>query len=384
MALFSNSPSKKNDEIKTQAIPPEILASVRVMADEMKSGAPRASRPVPVPANLPLASSPSSPSPFLSTPARPQVEASSPAGTPVNPAAQPTAPNQGIPPASTLPKMTTRNRAVTPSPADSGKPLNSASAGKKWVLYLILGITLVLVLAGAGYYYWQSGKDQGEINAPGALPPPGGMPVPGVAPAPGAVSEPPALKTLPYALDKPNYLSLDTETVEISGIKKDIDEVVARLIEGSVGEPIEFILTDKNNNPIAFNRFAYLSGLPLSQDLLAEIEESFSLYLSAENGRGVIGLRLLLKDAAKGSALITQREAALPKQFAPLLYSGTNIVIPATVTFTPSPERADVRIVRYHNFSLDPNVSFDYTVADKQWFIGTSKETFRRMLEKTE
>ncbi|MDO8644206.1 MAG: hypothetical protein Q7S00_04470, partial [bacterium] len=101
-------------------------------------------------------------------------------------------------------------------------------------------------------------------------------------------------------MDKPNYLSIDTETAEISGIKKNIDGVAARLVEGNVAEPIEFTITDTNNNPLAFSRFVYLLGLSLPQALLAEIEESFSLYLSAQDGRAVVGLELTLKDPAKG------------------------------------------------------------------------------------
>lgn len=379
MAFFSSSPAKKTEEPKAQAIPPEILSSVRVMADEMKPSVPAPSRPE-APANLPLASSASSPSPFLNGPARTPLPTSSSASRDVSPSP---ARNPGPPFVSTpAPVKMARARAVTPSPADSEKSAKNP-AGKKWLLFLTLGVIVLLILAGGGYYYWQNSQDKGEVNAPGGPPLPGGMPVPG-DPQLGTPPSVPSIKTLPYALDKPNYLSIDTETTEVTGVKKDIDEVVARLVEGNVAEPIEFNITDKNNNPIAFSRFAYLLGLSLPEGLVAEIDEDFSLYLSAENGRGVVGLKLLLKDAAKGSALITQGEGSLPKQFAVLLYSGTNIIIPATVTFTPSPERADVRIVRYHNFSLSPNISFDYTLSDKQWFIGTSKETFRLMLEKAE
>jgi hypothetical protein len=273
-------------------------------------------------------------------------------------------------------------QAFTPPPAPTRVAIPQASSqferpktgsfARGRVLSLVAGLVLLVLLGGATYYFW--------LGAGAPESPEGPLPTETfVLPEEGADA---ALRTLPYALDGPNYLSLDPEAAETAMVRQNLDEAATRIAGFSVSDPIEFIVTDQNNNPLAFSRFAYLLKLALPEELLNQLEENFSLYLASQAGAPAYGLKLTLRDPGTAAALITRHETTLPKAFEPLLYNG-RIAIPAQTSFTPSPMKAGTAVVRYHNYSLEPNVSFDYSVMGNLWYIGTSKDMFRALLEQS-
>lgn len=181
----------------------------------------------------------------------------------------------------------------------------------------------------------------------------------------------------PYAADTPNYLTIDTETVTPESLGTLLSQAGTKMLAANMIGPVEFLLTDKNNNPIAFSRFAYLMNIELSEELLASLGESFSLYIYNDNKKARIGLALLLKDSAKAGKLITSQESALPLLFRTVLYQGVSLA--RGIEFRSGAYKT--MQVRFVNVDATQGLSFDYVLRGNEWFIGTSKDTLRMILD---
>lgn len=236
---------------------------------------------------------------------------------------------------------------------------------------IVLGLGIVIFLgsfAALGWWYYTK-----YIRATGTEV----IPAP-VMPQPNQTPVSPVVPATPYSADNPNYLSVNTETVNAAELKKLLSEAGSRMVDAQMVRPVEFLLTDKNNNPIAFSRFAYLIDLGVSKELLAVIDESFSLYLYNNGGKVVSGLGLTMSDEATGSALIKKIETSLPNYFRVFLYDG--VTVPPKAAFRSGLYNNEP--VRYVNIDSTNNVSFDYVIRGKQWFIGASKDTLRAIIDK--
>ena len=133
----------------------------------------------------------------------------------------------------------------------------------------------------------------------------------------------------------------------------------------------------RSNNPIAFSRFSYIMGLSLNQDLLSLLDESFSIFVYSDNGKPHFGLLLSLKDASSGVESIKKQEASIPSGFSELLYE--NMAVLKNVTFRSGEYNGAP--IRFVNIDAGANYSFDYSVQGKEWYIGTSKDTLRAILD---
>lgn len=183
---------------------------------------------------------------------------------------------------------------------------------------------------------------------------------------------------LPYAIDAPNYLFIDTETITQESFGELIAETGKRIVTARIAKPVEFLLTDKNNNPIAFSRFAYLMKLELPEELLASLGESFSVFLFNDGGNIRLGLSLALTDQAKGANLIAQKEKSLPFFFRTILFSGNTI--PQGLVFRSGVY--NIETVRFVNIDNIQHISFDFVLRPNEWLIGTSRDTLRAILDK--
>jgi hypothetical protein len=180
-------------------------------------------------------------------------------------------------------------------------------------------------------------------------------------------------------IDSPNYLPIDTETATAS----DIVEVIRSAAEqvGGMPElsPVEFLVRDSNNNPVAFSRFAYLLGLSVSEDTLSMIDESFSLYLVPEGNSVRTALFLKVKDVSALPSLMTRDEESLPIMFGTLLYGS---VFPGDSSVSFRDGSFGVLRTRFTVLDSVTGRSLDYAFLGNGLAIGASKDSFRAVLGK--
>lgn len=345
MSFFSSQSDKKQKNT-SQDIPTEIVSAVSIMGSPSVGTAPRVPQEANTPETLPVSRQES---PFLSE-SFPSEEGS------------PVPPQNG--------SFQAKNPLIsTEQQSFSGKTVSQdseTSHQKNRLLFVVLGGTLILTVAGLSLWYFM--KPTPEEST---------LPVQAeiiITPVESSivVSEP------PFSLDTPNYLSFDTETVTPESFQSLIDQSAARILTAHMAQPVEFLLTDKKNNPIAFSRFAYLMKLGLPEDLIALFGEPFSLFLYNDAGRVARGLSLTLTPGGEAKKLVTQKEESLPSFFQTLLFREKTV--PKEVVFRSGVYNTES--VRFVNIDTTQNISFDYVLRDTTWIIGTSKETLRAILDK--
>ncbi len=242
----------------------------------------------------------------------------------------------------------------------------SAKASHTW-LYFGIAVTALFAGAGIGWYFFRTKLP--FYSQPVVVL----DPIQLVAP-----TQPVNIKQLPFSLDRANYLFLDTESATPASIKQVLDQAGKTIIEANIAVPVEFLLTDKNNNPLAFSRLAYLEKITLPADLLSVLDEPFSVFLYNDEGMIHLGLMLTLKETASGNILIKNNEATLPLSFQNLFYG--DAALPHKAVFHAGVY--GTHAIRYVNIALDKNVSFDYVLEEKQWLIGNSRNALRVLLDK--
>lgn len=355
--------TKKATHQENNALPQEILGAVSTMDDRripMKAPVLN-SKSTASESRSPVSPSPSpSASPFLSD--VPPAVASGvlskelPKKVVAQPSFIPTYPQRGVP--------------FHPPASQGLEPLHFRSEGsssfKKWFYIGVVILFLILVGGGGVWYFMRSAPIVSEVT-------PEIPAVPMISP-----TETPVVLEPPFSLEKPNYLSVDTETVTAESLAMLLKQSADRMAAAKMILPVEFLVTDKNNNPIAFSRFAYLIKLEVPSDLLATLEEPFSLFLFNENGRVSLGLSLSFRDEAVGGDLIRKKEASLPLFFRTLFFNG--VTLPKQIVFRSS--TYNTLPIRFVNIDVSRSLSLDYTFREKEWLLGASKETLRAIINK--
>lgn len=236
-----------------------------------------------------------------------------------------------------------------------------------WLIGGMAAAVVLLAVAGVGYFFLGD-----EEQAPESVPPAA------VIEKTSGIPENLTPKQSPFSLDKPNYLSLNTETVSPEDIRRILSQTADRIEEADSRGLIEFLITDQNNNPLAFSRFVFLLKLDLDSDVLALIDEKFSLYAYNDGGQVRFGLALTLKDAQAAAVLIEKTEAVLPYALRGLILE-PNIRVEKRLSFRST--GYDQFLVRFANIDSEQNLSLDYAVEKSRLFIGTSKNTLRAILD---
>lgn len=237
-----------------------------------------------------------------------------------------------------------------------------------WMLYGIAGGVVCAVLGvGVWYFFFNLEKSASEPAVPVD-----------VIEKSSETSRDLSVKQSPFSLDKPNYLSLNTETVSSLDIRKTLSETAERIKTAGIGVPVEFFVTDQNNNPLAFSRFAFLLDLNLDVDLLALTQETFSLYAYNDDGRVRFGLALGFKNMEAATDLLAKTEADMPYALQALILEPGITVVKKSVFRSASYNRF---AVRFSNIDINQNVSLDYTLDNNRLFLGTSKNTLRVLLD---
>ncbi len=332
MSLFSKF-FKKSDSESDAVIAPEIYRSVRVMRDDINEmeGKPKESFPGSVPETDPSQAN----NPFLGT------------------------------------------AAAAPMPGAGSSPESAEPTrveGKR--LYIFAGIgALALIVALFGIYFFRGERGEQQnptTDLPLVSAPTTSIPIQEELPVPSENM---------FSLSMPNYIQIDPESdvATPDGIFMKLADTAGKVRAMSTPDPVEFLIRDMNNNPIAFSRFAYLSKLGIPEDALSLIDESFSIYLVPDGKDIRFALALEMKDAEKLMPIVVTGEPSLPSWFGRLLYEPSS-KIPAAVSFRSG--TYGTIATKFAAVDEARNYSFDYAFVGKKWVIGTSKESFRAALGK--
>lgn len=249
---------------------------------------------------------------------------------------------------------------------DKKKPEKFESTEKKinWTRALTAVTVIITILAVviAGYYFWITRKSQESSTRSQSLNQP-------ESDTQINQEEPPK--------EPPRYLSVDIENAAAENIKQLFIKTAAEVKESETTSPAEFILSDTNNNPIAFPIFAITSGINLPPNVLNNLEESFSLYFYNDGGNSRLGLTVKLKDKEKIKTGIAQEEKNLANDLSLLFLD--NAIEGKNKTFSNS-QHGDFQI-RYTNLNQANGLSLDYAITENYLVIGTSKNTLRAVLD---
>jgi len=182
-----------------------------------------------------------------------------------------------------------------------------------------------------------------------------------------------------YATDLPNYFSIDVESATTKDeIATELNTIAQNMQEQDIIGPISFIVTDQNNNPVSFNVFAMSAEMNIPQDITSLLEENFEIYVYSDGTKGVrFGFVIDTKNADALQSAITASETSLPESFNIIL---NNLGASATeIIFNDS--SYGTHPIRYYNLNKMESYSVDYTINDKRWVIGTTKDTLRAILD---
>ncbi len=228
-------------------------------------------------------------------------------------------------------------------------------------------VIVLLVLAGIAYFFLGN-KEQPLVS----------VPFPAIIEKISEIPENSTPKQSPFSKDSPNYLSFNTETVSPENIRQAFSQAANRIKEADIREPIEFLITDQNNNPLAFSRFAFLLKLSLDPDMIALVDEAFSVYVYNDFGYPRLGLVLTFRDIQAATSLIEKTEAGMPYALRGLILE-PNISVGKNLSFRST--AYDQFSVRFANIESNQNISFDYSLYGSQLFAGMSKNTLRAILD---
>ncbi|HBP00841.1 MAG TPA: hypothetical protein DD454_01305 [Candidatus Moranbacteria bacterium] len=181
-----------------------------------------------------------------------------------------------------------------------------------------------------------------------------------------------------YSSEKPNFLSINIETSSPEDIKRVISDTANELSGLQSKSPFEFIITDSNNNPIAFPIFSIASNLNLSSELLINLEEQFSFYIHNDQGGPRIVMAIEIKNGKEVSAEMLREEPTL-------LDTLSFLFLPEKPTTTKTTFQSSVYDgidIRFVNFNADGSLSIDYTIYDNKLIIATSKSSMRSVIDK--
>lgn len=236
----------------------------------------------------------------------------------------------------------------------------------------IIGALFVgLILVGVGAWWWfRRPAPSVEVSIVGSVTEPAPLP----SPSPESLK--PAFSH--YSVAQPNLLSFDTETVTSESIRTEFLKVALSIKQDNLQGPVEFLVRDQNYNPLAFSRLAYLLGVTLSSDLLAALDEEYSLFFVLDGSFVRMGLRLQVKNNEAFVVALARDETLLPKALEPFFLDTTTA--PKTGLIFRSGLYKD-QPVRYTNIDQVMNLSIDSAVMGNTWVIGTSQNTLRSLID---
>ncbi|EKE15640.1 MAG: hypothetical protein ACD_11C00116G0027 [uncultured bacterium] len=246
---------------------------------------------------------------------------------------------------------------------------SSFSLGKFLIIFISLLIISILFLGG--YYFWMIRETKTNQTTE--------------TPLENAAQEPEQQITITpasekYSFDKPNYLSINIETDDSEKIKSIVTETAKEIKETTTKTPFEFVITDSNNNPLAFPIFATASNLSLSSELISSLEEAFSFYIYNDEGNTRTGLVIEIKSESAMDEKLKASEVSLVNALSFLFLDKSPEIENAASVFNDS--LFGEIPVRFINLDSQKSLSIDYAVFENKLIIGTSKNTMQAILNK--
>ncbi|MEI6587637.1 MAG: hypothetical protein WCO05_01670 [Candidatus Moraniibacteriota bacterium] len=239
---------------------------------------------------------------------------------------------------------------------------------RRFMAFSALSVILLIALTAAGFHFFnnKSSPPEEEIIIPIEEPTqpietPTGEPIPTPTP------------TFSFSENNPNYLRVENGTLIADKVRSTMGQVSQ---EGYV-PPIEFIITDAQNKPIAFKSFSELFSIKLSSSVLESLGDNFSLFVFNDLTGPKIGIAVESKnDATLGKAL-TKEETVLADEINPLFFNNT---YNKAKSFNNS-EYGGAKI-RYQNIISPEMLSIDYSIYKNKLLIGTTKLTIRAIIDR--
>jgi len=224
----------------------------------------------------------------------------------------------------------------------------------------VIAILIVAIIAGSGYYFWITRQSTPEV----VVTPPITEPEP--TPKPAANK---------FSTDKPNTLTVDMATATNTTLKELLQNTAKDVTASEATLPVEFKLVDSGNNPVAFKAFVSKSGISLSPALMANLSDTFSLFIYNDKTVTRGGLAIDSKNPAALKGLLTLEEKTLVKKV-----SSTFPIYSSFLTgkvFASSDYNGTA--IRYMNIAEDWSV--DYAIYNNKLVIGTTKMTLRSVID---
>lgn len=227
----------------------------------------------------------------------------------------------------------------------------------------IIFILCILALAGGAYYFYTITR-----NIPETAP---------ATPSAATSTDPIAPGTPLFSVDAPNYLPLDINSTTPASLKVTLTQTAKQVAGLKSEKPVEFFITDSNNNPLSFAAFAKIAGITLSQPTLAVLNDTFSLFIYTNNQSPSIGLSIETKDGVTLQKTLRQDEAMLVQAMTPLFLGE----VPSKITGTFRDGTYRNIPLRFMNIDPASGLSTDYAIKGKHLIIGTSMNTHHALLD---
>ncbi|NTW13651.1 MAG: hypothetical protein HGA31_01315 [Candidatus Moranbacteria bacterium] len=255
----------------------------------------------------------------------------------------------------------------------NGSGQDPVASGKSWIL-LASALALIALVAGAAAYVFIFSRTGGNENQTPVVGPNQADTEQSAQSIQSTESE-----TIPFTQGMPNYLSIDIESEASTpeGILKLLSDTDASVMKAKPSFPVEFIIRDANNNPVAFARFAYLLGLKIPLETLTSLDEGFSLFFVFD---GNAARRVVVIDVRQGKDVskdMKDGETSLVSWFGTMLYPTAVSISSGTSFQSGSYGKLTTRFI---NIDSADDTSFDYAIMDDALVIGTSKDAFRSVL----
>lgn len=259
-------------------------------------------------------------------------------------------------------------------PVQKKQQTDTTKTAYKFVLSLVVMLTLSIIGLG-GYYFWITQNEKQAVVPQEIV-----METPIAEPvieeeAPIVIA--PAEK---YSVNNPNYLVIDLATADVEEINKTIQTTATDLVKEVKPGLYEFLIVDKNNNPVAFPIFATASKINFSSTLLSSLDKNFSLFIHSDGNDFRLGLAI---DILKDPSLVTElkkQEKTMAKNIS-LLFPDKAIENKTGVFNTATYNNTTIHYL--NDVDTAKNLSIDYAIVNSQLIVGTSKDTGRALVDKS-
>jgi len=250
----------------------------------------------------------------------------------------------------------------------------SVVLGAKKILAAIVIILIVIILGGGGYYFWMTRQNK-QVES--TLPTQPEQPAPPVE-FPNQPEPVPPVTVSKFNLDKPNYLQTDVSNNSTDEVSNSILRNIQDAKNENITGLLEFIVTDKNNNPITFQIFAEKIGITFSKNILEALEETFYFFIYNDAGNYRIGLTIDYDETKDMKKLMQSEETNLIPELKALFLS-VPYTLPKSLSFSSTTYK-DIPI-RYLNISSPRELSLDYALTANKLVIGTTMLTNRSIID---